>query len=93
MGQSWESKFGKVNAVHSEFGRSDATVGEPQISLILQHPHMSDWLKQALRDALPRDPDEVLSDLEILDLVLRARAKRDLPQQSRQFSWLNLLVW
>lgn len=83
MGQSWEGKFGSSN------GGND----EPQISSILQHPGMSDWLKQALRDAAARDPDAVLNDLEILDLVLRTRVRRTLAKQDAQFSWLNVLIW
>jgi len=36
---------------------------------------MSDWLKTALQEALPRDPIAVLNDLEILNLVLRKRSE------------------
>lgn len=68
-----------------------AAAGEPPISRILQDPQISDWLQQALRDALSRDPDEVLRDLKSLELVIRARAQRQRGQAP--FSWLNLLVW
>lgn len=44
-----------------------------QISFVLGHPGMSAWLKNTLRDALPRDPVCVLNDLEILNLILRKR--------------------
>ncbi|GAB0120132.1 hypothetical protein [Acidisoma sp. 7E03] len=47
---------------------------DAQIAFILDHPGMSDWLKTALREALPRDPVAVLNDLELLAIVLRGRA-------------------
>ncbi len=50
-------------------------VAEEHIAFILEHPGMSDWLKNALREAVPRDPITVLNDLEILNLVLRTRAE------------------
>lgn len=48
---------------------------DAHIAFILEHPGMSDWLKSALREALPRDPIAVLNDLEILNLVLRSRSE------------------
>ena len=48
---------------------------DAHIAFILEHPGMSDWLKTALREALPRDPIAVLNDLEILNLVLRKRSE------------------
>ena len=50
---------------------------ETQIAFVLNHPHMSDWIKQTLRGALAHPPVQVLNDLEILNHILRARA--DLP--------------
>jgi hypothetical protein len=44
-------------------------------AFIIGHPGMSDWLKQSLREALPRDPIAVLNDLEILNLILRRRSE------------------
>lgn len=48
---------------------------DAHIAFILEHPGMSDWLKRALENALPRDPIAVLNDLEILNLVLRKRSE------------------
>lgn len=48
---------------------------DAHIAFILEHPGMSDWLKTALQEALPRDPIAVLNDLEILNLVLRKRSE------------------
>jgi hypothetical protein len=48
---------------------------DAHIAFILEHPGMSDWLKRALQEALPRDPVAVLNDLEILNLVLRKRSE------------------
>lgn len=49
---------------------------EEQISFVLQHPGMSNWLKDSLRAALERDPVSLLNDLEILTLIIRRRADR-----------------
>jgi hypothetical protein len=48
---------------------------DAHIAFILEHPGMSDWLKTALQEALPRDPIAVLNDLEILNVVLRKRSE------------------
>jgi hypothetical protein len=42
-----------------------------QIAFVLEHPGMSDWLKETLRGALLRDPLATLNDLEILTDLLR----------------------
>ncbi len=47
---------------------------EEQIAFVLAHPGMSAWLKNALGDALSRDPICVLNDLEILNQILRNRS-------------------
>jgi hypothetical protein len=39
----------------------------------MEHPGMSTWLKRALRDALPRDPAEVMNDIEILYIIVRTK--------------------
>ena len=36
------------------------------IAWVLEHPHMSDWLKQALRTADGRDPIALHNDVEML---------------------------
>ncbi|WP_155957809.1 hypothetical protein [Fodinicurvata sediminis] len=48
---------------------------EDRIDWVLKHPGMSDWLKQALRDARERDPAAVLNDLELLNQLLKPRAE------------------
>lgn len=42
---------------------------EKQIAWVLAHPGMSDWLKDAIRTAVDRDPELLLNDLEILCLL------------------------
>lgn len=86
------SEIARDEPVGCEVG-GDAADGAPPISRILQDPHISDWLKQALRDALSRDPDDVLRDLQTLDLVIRARARRRPGQPEAPFSWVDMLVW
>lgn len=48
---------------------------EKQIAWVLAHPGMSDWLKNALRTGVDRDSEHLLNDLEILSLLLRAKAQ------------------
>ena len=50
---------------------------DARIAWVLAHPHMSDWLKQALRSADARDPTGLQNDVEMLRhlLVPRARAR------------------
>ena len=56
---------------------------DAQIAWVLAHPHMSDWLKQALCAANGRDPIELQNDMEILRhlVVPRALADRDRNQR------------
>ncbi|PZO01383.1 MAG: hypothetical protein DCF29_15565 [Alphaproteobacteria bacterium] len=49
---------------------------DPSIDFVLNHPNMSAWLKDSLATALDLDPYAVLNDLEILNVLFRARAAR-----------------
>ncbi len=64
-----------VNVAGGTSGSGPQFEIDAHIAFILEHPAMSDWLKSALREALPRDPITVLNDLEILNLVLRSRSE------------------
>jgi hypothetical protein len=46
----------------------------PTIDEILNDPSASNWLRDALRKALDRDPVDAANDAEILAAVLAARA-------------------
>jgi len=59
---------------------------ERQIAWVLAHPGMSDWLKDALKSAADRDPVHLLSDLEILGLLLRTKSQAIIDEQLRQSS-------
>ncbi|TCT11596.1 hypothetical protein EDC22_104359 [Tepidamorphus gemmatus] len=48
---------------------------EARIDWVLAHPHTSDWLRTALDGARRRNPVELLNDLEMLDHLLRSRAR------------------
>ncbi len=48
---------------------------DAQIAWVLAHPHMSDWLKQALRGANGRDPIALQNDMEILRHLVVPRAQ------------------
>jgi len=50
------------------------TEAEDRIGWVLAHPGMSGWLKDSLRTAVDRDPVEVLNDLEMLNVLLRAKS-------------------
>lgn len=46
---------------------------DDRIAWILAHPGMSAWLKTTLKTALECDAIAVVNDLEILNMLLRAR--------------------
>jgi hypothetical protein len=46
-----------------------------QIDWVMSRPGMSSWLKTAVATARDRDPIDVLSDLEILNQLLRTWCK------------------
>ena len=48
---------------------------EARIAWVLEHPHMSDWLKQALRTADGRDPTALHNDVEMLKHLIMARSQ------------------
>jgi len=54
---------------------------EKQIAWVLAHPGMSDWLKNALHAAVGREPEHLLNDLEILSLLLRAKAQASISER------------
>ena len=49
----------------------DVLRSEAHIRSALAHPAFSEWLKQALRSALDRDPTALGNDLELLEHLLR----------------------
>lgn len=55
------------------------TTNDQRIAWILAHPRTSPWLKDALRAARARDPVELLNELEILTLLLRADCEARMP--------------
>ncbi len=59
----------------SQLDRDLLEKAERRIEFVLAHPGMSAWLKDAVRNALARDPVKVLNDLEILNTLLRARCE------------------
>lgn len=50
-------------------------VAEARIAWVLDHPHMSDWLKQGLRMAAGCDPIALQNDIEILKSLLMSHAQ------------------
>jgi hypothetical protein len=48
---------------------------DEQIEWVLDHPGMSAWLKETLRAARDKDPVNLMNDLEMLGLLLRARSQ------------------
>jgi hypothetical protein len=50
----------------------DCLRAERRIEHALAHPAFSEWLKQALRTAIGRDPVALANDLELLEHLLRA---------------------
>ncbi len=56
---------------------------EVQIAWVLAHPGMSNWLKDAFRTAADCDPVDLLNDLEILCLLLRAKSQAAIDERLR----------
>ena len=50
-------------------------VAEARIAWVLDHPHMSDWLKQVLRTANTVDPITMQNDVEMLKYLLIPHAQ------------------
>ncbi|OYY68861.1 MAG: hypothetical protein B7Y47_13015 [Sphingomonas sp. 28-63-12] len=50
-------------------------VAEARITWVLNHPAMSDWLKQALKSADGIDPVRLQNDVFMLGQLIEARAK------------------
>lgn len=46
-------------------------------AFVLQHPRMSRWIKNAVREAMDEDPLSVLNDLEILRVIMLQRTAED----------------
>lgn len=59
-------------------------VADARIAWVLEHPHMSDWLKQALRTADRLDPIGLQNDVEMLRhlIVPRSQAQIDIAMTS-----------
>lgn len=58
-----------------------------RIAWVLDHPHMSLWLKQALRTAEGLDPLAIQNDVEILSrlIIARAQAQIEIAMTSARF--------
>ncbi len=50
-------------------------VADARIAWVLEHPHMSDWLKQALRTADGLDPIGLQNDVEMLRHLIVPRSQ------------------
>ncbi len=61
-------------------------VTELRITWVLDHPHISDWLKQALRTADGRDPIAMQNDVEMLRHLItpRTQAQIEIAMASRR---------
>jgi hypothetical protein len=59
-------------------------VADARIVWVLEHPHMSDWLKQALRSADRLDPIGLQNDVEMLRhlIVPRSQAQIEITMAS-----------
>lgn len=49
-------------------------VADARIAWVLDHPQMSEWLKQAVRTSDGLDPVALLNDVEVLSQLIRFRA-------------------
>lgn len=55
------------------FGAANLPAIDSGIASMIAHPATSDWLRQALRDNVKRDPVDALKDAEVLQELLELR--------------------
>lgn len=53
------------------------SLANARIEWVLNHPHMSDWLKAALRSAQGLDPTSIQNDIEMLRHLITLRANAE----------------
>jgi len=53
------------------------SLANARIEWVLNHPHMSDWLKAALRSAQGLDPTAIQNDIEMLRHLITLRANAE----------------
>lgn len=53
-------------------------IAEARIEWALHHPHLSDWLKAALRSAKGLDPIAIQNDVEMLRHLIGMRASAEI---------------
>ncbi|MDH7972813.1 hypothetical protein QH494_11510 [Sphingomonas sp. AR_OL41] len=68
---SREERVGKVR----QEPEITLAVADARIAWVLEHPHMSDWLKQALRTADGLDPIGLQNDVETLRHLIVPRSQ------------------
>ena len=54
------------------------SLANARIEWVLNHPHMIDWLKAALRSAKGLDPVAILNDIEMLRHLITLRANAEI---------------
>lgn len=65
-------------------GDREVRVNLPTIEELLNAPHVSFWLKNALREALKRDPVDAVKDAELLVLTLQRNVEETLARTMEQ---------
>lgn len=53
-------------------------IANARIDWALKHPHLSDWLKEALRSATGLDPIAIQNDVEMLRHLISLRATAEI---------------
>ncbi len=59
--------------IHALFGAENLPAIDAGIASMVTHPGTSDWLRQALQDAVRRDPVDALKDAELLRELMELR--------------------
>ena len=70
-----------MNQQVTRFARQEPEIlrslANARIEWVLNHPHMSDWLKAALRSANGLDPVAIQNDIEMLKHLITLRANAE----------------
>lgn len=76
----------KATRVARQEPETQRSLANARTEWVLNHPHMSDWLKSALRSANGLDPVNIQNDIEVLRHIITLRANAEVEIT------LNLLI-
>lgn len=68
-------KYREVNILNEDSVDQRLKIADERIQWVLEHPGMSQWIKNALHTSYECNPVDLLNDIEMLNTILRQRAE------------------